>query len=162
MKSNLCHPASTASWDPQLANPQITVAVADAKDREDIYRIRHQIYGLELGQHATNGEERLRDALDDSNVYLVGKIDDSVVGFISITPPTAPSYSIDKYFARASLPIRFDDKLYEIRLLTVLRKHRGRELATLLMYAAFRWVESHGGTHVAAIGRREILDLYLR
>jgi histidinol-phosphate/aromatic aminotransferase/cobyric acid decarboxylase-like protein len=35
-------------------------------------------------------------------------------------------------------------------------------LATLLMYAALRWVEAHGGSHIAAIGRREILDLYLK
>jgi histidinol-phosphate/aromatic aminotransferase/cobyric acid decarboxylase-like protein len=30
------------------------------------------------------------------------------------------------------------------------------------MYAAFRWVESHGGTRIVAIGRREVLDMYLR
>src|SRR5258705_12656962 len=107
MKSALYHPPSTTPLDPQLTNPQISMAVADANDRDHIYKIRYQIYGLELGQHTTSGEERLRDGLDDSNVYLVGKIGGSVVGFISITPPTAPSYSIDKYFARATLPIRF-------------------------------------------------------
>jgi len=30
------------------------------------------------------------------------------------------------------------------------------------MYAALRWVEAHGGERIVAIGRREILDLYLR
>src|SRR5215468_8249102 len=30
------------------------------------------------------------------------------------------------------------------------------------MYAAFRWVEAHGGTRVVAIGRREVVDMYLR
>jgi histidinol-phosphate/aromatic aminotransferase/cobyric acid decarboxylase-like protein len=30
------------------------------------------------------------------------------------------------------------------------------------MYAALRWVEAHGGTHIAAIGRREVLELYLK
>jgi histidinol-phosphate/aromatic aminotransferase/cobyric acid decarboxylase-like protein len=71
-------------------------------------------------------------------------------------------YSIDKYFARNTLPFLIDDGLYEIRLLTVLKTHRGSDVATLLMYAAFRWVESHGGSHIVAIGRREILDLYLK
>jgi hypothetical protein len=61
-----------------------------------------------------------------------------------------------------ALPFPVDDGLYEIRLLTVLRAHRGSELALLLMYAAFRWVESHGGRHLVAIGRREILDLYMK
>jgi histidinol-phosphate/aromatic aminotransferase/cobyric acid decarboxylase-like protein len=32
----------------------------------------------------------------------------------------------------------------------------------LLMYAALRWVESHGGTRIVAIGRREVVDLYTR
>jgi len=30
------------------------------------------------------------------------------------------------------------------------------------MYAAFRWVESHAGTRIIAIGRREVVDMYLR
>jgi histidinol-phosphate/aromatic aminotransferase/cobyric acid decarboxylase-like protein/GNAT superfamily N-acetyltransferase len=162
MKSDLCDLAIAAPLETGSKTARIRLALADAKDRERIYEIRHQVYGLELGQHSANGEGRLRDALDNSNVYLVAKLDTEIGGFISITPPTGPSYSIDKYFPRASLPFTFSDKLYEIRLLTVLRKHRGRDLATLLMYAAFRWVESHGGRQIMAIGRREILDLYLR
>jgi len=47
-------------------------------------------------------------------------------------------------------------------LLTVMNAHRGREFAFLLMYAAFRWVEARGGERIVAIGRREILDLYIR
>src|SRR6185369_13448438 len=82
--------------------------------------------------------------------------------FISLTPPGRGALSIDKYFARETLPCPIDDRLYEVRLLTVLKPHRGRELALLLMYAALRWVESHGGTRIVAIGRREIVDLYLR
>jgi histidinol-phosphate/aromatic aminotransferase/cobyric acid decarboxylase-like protein/GNAT superfamily N-acetyltransferase len=84
------------------------------------------------------------------------------VGFVSLTSPGEHPYSIDKYFDRQSLPFIRDHTLYEVRLLTVLEPHRGRELAALLMYSAFRWVESHGGSRVVAIGRREILDLYRR
>src|SRR5690606_16633023 len=73
-----------------------------------------------------------------------------------------PAYSIDKHFARESLPFSIHDRLYEIRLLTVLKKYRGSEVATLLMYAAFRWVEAHGASHIVALGRLEVLDLYLK
>jgi len=59
-------------------------------------------------------------------------------------------------------PFPFHNRLYEIRLLTVTKPHRGSDLATLLMYAAFRWVEAHGGTRVVAIGRREVVAMYLR
>ncbi|SDR91507.1 histidinol-phosphate aminotransferase family protein [Opitutus sp. GAS368] len=138
------------------------LGLADAEDREEIFRLRHEIYARELGQHAVNHAGALRDALDTVNIYLTARCGPEIAGFVSITPPRAPSFSVDKYFARSSLPFAFDDRLYEVRLLTVLQPHRGRELATLLMYAAYRWVEAHGGTRIVGIGRREVMDLYRR
>ncbi len=141
---------------------RITVAVATPRDRDAIARLRHEVYARELGQHSTNASQRLGDSLDAWNVVLVARLGDAIAGFISLTPPGQPAYSIDKYFTRAALPFAVDDRLFEVRLLTVLKPHRGRELALLLMYAAFRWVESHGGTRIVAIGRREVVDLYTR
>ena len=145
-----------------MTQAQLELLSATALEREDIYCIRHDVYARELGQHPVNGAGRLRDALDDHNHYVVAKINGVVVGFISITPPTAPSYSMDKYVARELLPFAFDDGLYELRLLTVTKSARNTEVATLLMHAALRWVDSHGGTRIMAIGRQEILDMYLR
>src|SRR5215813_4292027 len=145
-----------------MLREKISVSVASESEREEIYRLRHDVYACELAQHPTNGTAKLRDALDALNVYIVAKIAGRLAGFISITPPGQSSYSIDKYFARAVLPFAVDEWLYEIRLLTVVRAYRRKDLAVLLMYAAFRWVESHGGRQIAAIGRREILDLYLK
>ena len=144
------------------SSTRFTISVADAPDRDHIARLRHEVYARELGQHAVNPAARLRDALDDYNILLVARAGGEIAGFISVTPPGRGPFSIDKYFARAALPFTFDSKLYEIRILTVLKPHRGRELATLLMFAALRWVESHGGTRIVAIGRREVVDLYLR
>src|SRR4051812_37626924 len=138
------------------------IGIPTRAEREAIYGLRHQVYAEELGQYARNERGKLSDALDDHNVYLVAKCGGAIAGFISITPPSAPSYSVDKYFRREECPFPFDKRLYEIRLLTVLKAHRGNPLATLLMYAAFRWVEAHGGTHLVAIGRHEVLDLYHR
>ncbi|MBI2813630.1 MAG: histidinol-phosphate aminotransferase family protein [Opitutae bacterium] len=138
------------------------LGLADAEDREEVFRLRHEIYARELGQHAVNAAGALRDALDVGNIYLTVRCGGAIAGFISVTPPRAPAFSVDKYFARPALPFAFDDKLYEVRLLTVLQPHRGRELATLLMYAAFRWVEAHGGTRIVGLGRREVMDLYRR
>jgi histidinol-phosphate/aromatic aminotransferase/cobyric acid decarboxylase-like protein/GNAT superfamily N-acetyltransferase len=144
------------------AEASFVLGLADAEDREEIFRLRHEIYARELGQHAVNRAGSLRDQLDAVNLYLTARCGGEIAGFISITPPRAPAFSVDKYFARTGLPFAFDDKLYEVRLLTVLQPHRGRELATLLMYAAYRWVEAHGGTRIVGIGRREIMDLYRR
>jgi histidinol-phosphate/aromatic aminotransferase/cobyric acid decarboxylase-like protein/GNAT superfamily N-acetyltransferase len=152
----------SASVNRSLTVSRFTLALASEPDRQVIYRVRHEVYARELGQHRLSASGRLLDPLDDYNVYLVAKVGGEIAGFISVTPPSAPAYSIDKYFKREQLPFAIDDKLYEVRLLTVLKPHRGRELATLLMYAAFRWVEAHGGRRLVAIGRREVVDLYLR
>ncbi|MEY2429836.1 MAG: hypothetical protein QOJ40_2721 [Verrucomicrobiota bacterium] len=162
MKTDLCPPLYPVTERPKPRHHNIVLSVATDQDRECIYRLRHEVYARELGQYAANPAARLRDALDDGNIYLVAKVAGQLAGFISLTPPGKAGYSIDKYVARDALPFPFDDRLFEIRLLTVLKPHRGRELATLLMYAAFRWVEAHGGTRIVAIGRREVVDMYLR
>jgi histidinol-phosphate/aromatic aminotransferase/cobyric acid decarboxylase-like protein len=145
----------------QTAKP-FAVSVAVAAERKAIYHFRHDVYARELEQHGTNSSGCLRDSLDDRNVYLVAKVQGEMAGFISITPPARATYSIDKYFSRDQLPFPFDDRLYEVRLLTVLKPQRGGESAALLMYAALRWVEAHGGTRVVVIGRQELRDMYLR
>ena len=159
-------PPSRARPSPstEAASPSscFEIAEASAEDREAIYRARHEVYARELGQHATNDEGRLVDRLDEFNGYLVARVDGRVAGFVSLTPPGERGYSIDKYFDRETLPFAVDAGLHEVRLLTVLGRHRGRELAALLMYAAFRRVEAQGGSRVVAIGRREVLDLYRR
>jgi len=145
---------------PRGAVNRLSLTLAAAGDREEIYRIRHLVFASELGQHAENPSRRLHDALDGFNAYIIARVAGEMVGFVSITPPGGGGYSIDKYFARKGLPFLFDDKLYEVRLLTVLDSHRHRDLSLLLIYAAFRWVEAHGGTHVVGMGRREVMDLY--
>lgn len=157
MNTVLARPTAPRRREPSA---RFSLELADASDREQIARLRHDVYARELGQHAVNAAGRLGDALDPHIFSLIVRIDGALAGFISITPPSAPSLSLDKYFARDALPFRVDEQLYEVRLLTVLKAHRGREIALLLMYAALRWVEAHGGTRIAAIGRREVLDLY--
>ncbi len=161
IRSTLRHRLAPSATPP-APSPSFLVSEASGKDREVIHGIRHEIYARELGQHSTNGEGRLRDRIDEFNHYISIRIRGEIAGFVSLTPPGDHPYSIDKYFERESLPFDCDSRLYEVRLLTVLEPYRGRELATLLMYAAFRWVESHGGSRIVAIGRREILDLYRR
>jgi histidinol-phosphate/aromatic aminotransferase/cobyric acid decarboxylase-like protein/predicted GNAT family N-acyltransferase len=139
------------------------IRTADAADREAIYRIRHDVYAAELGQHAVSAEGRLNDPLDESNVYLTAAQGAEVIGFVSITPPWAGRYSIDKYLDRRRWPELCDERgLFEVRLLTVQPEHRGSHAVMLLMYAALRWISSRGGRRVVAIGRAEVLALYER
>ncbi len=140
----------------------LTITLATEQDRQYIYQLRHDVYARELGQHIENSAGQLSDSLDSFNTYITASLGGNIVGFISITPPNHPGYSIDKYMSRAELPFQFDEKLYEIRLLTVVKPYRGRYIAGLLMYAALRWVEAHGGTKIVALGRREVLEIYLK
>lgn len=138
------------------------VSIATTGDREAIYQLRFEIYSRELGQHQANAEARLCDEIDECNHYIVVKESGALVGFVSITPPSAPRFSIDKYFRRDELPFRPGETTYEVRLLTVIDSCRGSELAGLLMYAALRWVEADGGRNVIGIGRCEVMRLYQR
>ena len=139
---------------------RICIRIATEGDRETIYRMRHAVYATELGQHLPNAEERLTDALDQFNLYIVASRGSEIVGFVSITRPDHDSFSVDKYFTREEMPITWDDTLYEVRLLTVAGGRRRRGIAELLMYAVFRWISEHGGKRIIAIGRRDLRDLY--
>jgi len=139
---------------------RLVVAEAGEGRRAEIFRLRHEVYASELGQHAENEAGELRDGLDGRNVYLVVERRGELAGFVSVTPPSVGMYSVDKYFRRGELPFAVDGCTWEIRLLTVKRAERGSEVAWLLMLAAFRWVESRGGKRVMAIGRKEVLGLY--
>jgi histidinol-phosphate/aromatic aminotransferase/cobyric acid decarboxylase-like protein len=147
---------------PDNYHPKTRISLAKPEDRQRIYAMRHDVYAQELGQHAMNPAHSLTDSLDEFNEYIVAHVDDDLAGFISITPPGFARYSVDKYIARDILPIRFDESLYEVRLLTIAQEFRNGRLAPLLMYAAFRWIEEKNGKHIVAIGRTEVLSIYLK
>ena len=144
-----------------ISSNKLKIALATSGDRDVLYKLRHDVFACELGQHVENAEHRLSDALDEYNVYITASLDQDIAGFISITPPGA-RYSIDKYLSRTELPFQVDDGLYEMRLLAVMEPHRGGKVLPSLIYAAFRWVQAQGGSRIVAIGRREILDIYLK
>jgi len=146
--------------NPKTSN-QIIVRIATLAEREEIYRLRHEVYARELGQHAQNKMGSLHDPLDEFNIYILASLNGVLAGFVSITPPGFGSYSVDKYLCRENFPELAGEGLYEVRLLTVTNRFRRREAAGLLMYAALRWIESQNGERIMAIGRREVLDLYV-
>ena len=144
----------------EIESRKIEIAMANDADMRMIYGMRHEVYAIELGQHSTNDSRQLTDSLDAFNSYIVAKIDGTLAGFISITPPLGGHYSVDKYFPRDEVPLPFDNRLYEIRILTVDRRFRGSWAVPALMYGALRWLESQGGENIVAIGREGLTGLY--
>lgn len=139
----------------------VQIRAADAEDLVWIHELRHRVYAQELGQHAPRPEERLHDALDGDNVYLVAARGPVRMGFVSLTPPWLGRYGLDKYLTRDELPLLSEGGAFEVRILTVEPRWRRTAVAPLLMYAALRWISSRGGRTVVAMGRTELLDMYL-
>jgi histidinol-phosphate/aromatic aminotransferase/cobyric acid decarboxylase-like protein len=139
---------------------KVKIALAGLADRPSIYRLRHDVYASELWQHRVQQNAMLSDALDESNTYIIATISGELAGFISITPPELGRYSIEKYLDRDELPIRLDERTYEVRILTVSPSHRNSRVAWYLMYAAFRWIDEQNGEQIIAMGRTEVLGIY--
>lgn len=146
----------------ERTSTRITIRPDLPADRDAIYAMRHDVYAVELGQHPINPQRRLSDALDAHNRYLIAESDGRMIGFISLTPPTAPSYSIEKYLKREQIPARFDDGLWEVRILTVAREHRRGPAALMLMRAGLHAIRDSGGRNVIVMGRSEVAPLYAR
>ncbi|MER7911089.1 aminotransferase class I/II-fold pyridoxal phosphate-dependent enzyme [Streptomyces sp. NPDC096068] len=134
---------------------------ATPQDHDWIHELRHRVYAEELGQHPVDPSGRLSDGLDGDNVYLVAARGGTRIGFVSLTPPWVGRYSLDKYLTREELPVLTEEAPFEIRVLTVEERWRSTAAAPLLMYATLRWVASRGGRRVVAMGRTELLDMYL-
>lgn len=139
----------------------LQLRVATPEDLEWIYELRHRVYAQELGQHAPDPAGRLRDGLDGDNVYLVAARGTTRIGFVSLTPSWLGRYALDKYLTRDELPLLTESDLFEVRILTVEPRWRATAAAPLLMYAALRWIAARGGRRVVAMGRTELLDMYL-
>ncbi|MGP4043899.1 aminotransferase class I/II-fold pyridoxal phosphate-dependent enzyme [Streptomyces sp. 2A115] len=139
----------------------LQLRAATPEDLEWIHELRHRVYAQELGQHAPDPSGRLRDGLDGDNVYLVAARGAARIGFISLTPPWLGRYALDKYLTRDELPLLTEDDPFEVRILTVEPRWRATAAAPLLMYAALRWIAARGGRRVVAMGRAELLDMYL-
>jgi histidinol-phosphate/aromatic aminotransferase/cobyric acid decarboxylase-like protein len=139
----------------------LQLRTATPRDHDWIHELRHRVYAEELGQHPVDPSGRLSDGLDGDNIYLVAARGETRIGFVSLTPPWVGRYSLDKYLTREELPVLTEEAPFEIRVLTVEEHWRSTAAAPLLMYAALRWVAARGGRRVVAMGRTELLDMYL-
>jgi histidinol-phosphate/aromatic aminotransferase/cobyric acid decarboxylase-like protein/GNAT superfamily N-acetyltransferase len=141
---------------------RLTLAVADEAGREAVRRLRHRVYAEELGQYEVRPDGALPDPPGVETTYIVATDGDGLAGFVGVTAPASERFSVDRFVDRARLPFPIDRSTYEIRALTVRPERRGSPLAFLLMYAALRWIEAHGGERVVSMGRSDLVDLYLR
>ncbi|THA76053.1 histidinol-phosphate aminotransferase family protein [Streptomyces sp. A0642] len=139
----------------------LQLRTATVEDLEWIHELRHRVYAHELGQHTPNPAGKLHDGLDGDNTYVVAARGSTRIGFVSLTPPWLRRFALDKYLSREELPLLAEQDLFEVRILTVEPRWRSTAAAPLLMYAALRWIASRGGRRIVAMGRTELLPMYL-
>ena len=142
--------------------PRLRISEASAEERAAVYELRHETYAVELGQYAAQPGQTLPDADEVESVYLVAILGAELVGFVGVTPPHSPRFSVENHLAGHPEKFVRDAQMFEIRALTVRSARRGSLIVAALLYAAFRWVQAHGGSQIVSIGRREVLGMYLR
>ncbi|WIN00358.1 aminotransferase class I/II-fold pyridoxal phosphate-dependent enzyme [Actinoplanes oblitus] len=141
---------------------QFTIRAATAADRDEIFRLRHDVYAVELQQYPVDPSGRLAEPADSGNVHLLALAGGELAGFVSLTPPSAPRYFVERYLDEPAVRRVRAGQPYEIRALTVHERFRRTPVASLLIYAALRWVVSRGGRTAIAMGRAETQDMYAR
>ena len=143
-------------------HPKIKIAIAKKRDLKSIDTLRHSVYATELGQFEPSAEKSLHDRPEVESTYIVAYEGDKLAGFVGITAPSSPAYSIDHYILRSQSGLTYTDGLFEIRALTVIDQSRGTHVAPALMYAAFRYAQEHGARELIAIGHRKVRNMYIR
>lgn len=132
-----------------------TVEVASPEDMISVWALNHRVYCEELGQHALDPSGSKVDRMHSVGVFFVAKVDGSVVGMLSITPPGAGGVStlgrISSSMLRNSL-----HGVAEIRLLAVERQYRAKGIYDALMLAVMGYCSLNKIDRVviSAIGRQ--------
>ncbi len=145
-----------------IFSDKLSISSADIADKEAVFKLRHDVYAVELGQFNVSADGKVPDGAQVESEYIVAKIGKKIVGFVGVTPPSSPQYSLEKYVMRGQVPLEFDESLYEIRALTVRAGFRGYFISNCLMYAAFQLIRKYGGINVVSIGHENVLNMYTR
>lgn len=133
------------------------IALASTDDRKVIEEIDRRFYDM----RSARGEGPPVPADPGAEEYVVASRGGDLVGFAGISGPhTASAYPIERFFRRDELPIAFDDGLFEVRILDLGTERAEEHPALSLAYAALRWIELRGGTHLVAIARIDLIPFF--
>jgi len=135
-------------------------SLATVEDREQIYRLRYEIYAKELGQYPEKAERKIQNQYDEVNEYFVIKdSEQEIIAFISVTPPNKYGLSSVNHLKKINVTYDIDPNAYEMRLLTVV-KSRGLFFSFALVYLVISWIKYQGGNTIVGIGRTEVVNFY--
>ncbi|GJM20591.1 MAG: aminotransferase V [Planctomycetota bacterium] len=131
-----------------------------ARELEQLHRLNHATFVREVPQHADPGHERLVDKFHGKNLYFVAKLDEHVVGMVSVHGE--PPFSIASRLPDPRVLDTLGAHPLEVRLLAVRPEHRGSAVLGGLALAVLRHAQHRGYTHLLISGHRDRLRLYTR
>lgn len=100
---------------------------ATGEDGQRIFRLNHQVFAAELGQHAVREGGLLVDKFHAKNQYFVAERDGQILGLVS-AHTTAP-FSVEERCPRFKELVPQDRSIAEVRLLAVDSRYRKTFLA---------------------------------
>ena len=129
-----------------------------------ISSMRHDVYAAELQQYEENPQGELQDPGKNFIACMDGE---TLVGYISLNPPSLQPFRVTKYFSKEALDNTVfglcadkDQSTFEVRGLTISPKYRGLNLSLRLMRYALEFVIENGGKDIIAMGHNDVLGLY--
>jgi GNAT superfamily N-acetyltransferase len=118
---------------------KIDVQVATDRDMEDLWKLNHEVYCRELGQHRLETSGRRIDKMYSTAIYFAARADGIFAGMLSATPPGSGSISTLKRIPHENGVHREALLTTEVRLLAVARKFRGRGVYDHLIFALMKY-----------------------
>lgn len=121
-----------------------------------IHALNHRTFAEEIAQHEADASGLLVDKLDSQNHYFIALREDVVVGMISAH--SGPEFSVSRRLP-GDVSICSFERPFEARLLAIELGERNRTVLSGLLWQAYDFAVSSGGTHllISAITEREAM-----
>ncbi|MEQ8908664.1 MAG: GNAT family N-acetyltransferase [Vicingaceae bacterium] len=101
----------------------VTIKIAEtSREYEQIHDLNYQTFVEEIKQHEPREDKRLEDQFHDLNNYVIACFDNQLIGMVCYK--TKRPFSLDKKGVSIDAYITAEEKIAEVRLLTILPKWR--------------------------------------
>ncbi|RFC51612.1 MAG: aspartate aminotransferase [Verrucomicrobia bacterium] len=126
-----------------MPSPALVFKTADLPaEFEAIHQLNHHTFTTEIPQHQPQPDGRLVDRFHDSNLYLIAKRGDAVVGMLSVR--FAPPFSLALKLPDLERHLPPDRRWCEPRLLAIAPEHRGGRILKGLLQLFLSTASAHG------------------
>ena len=125
---------------------------------EQVHRLNHATFVVEVGQYGDTGERRLVDKFHHKNIYFIAILEGEIVGMVSAHD--RPPFSIADRLSGPEVLDRLGGHPIEVRLLAIQPDSRHGLVFPGLLLAIHEHAIRNGCTHVLISGIQQRLPLY--